>query len=886
MHTNGQSFGNLKTVWVQNLGDTVVLDSMWVIPGSVELISESMPFTYDEQKRALYIFPNEAVDSVQVRYRIIGIKDPLFMQTKSTSLINPYMGFDDKPLFYSPVLPSSNNELIDVVGLEKSGNIARGILVGTNRNLSVNSNLNLQLSGSLSPEIQVLASITDNNIPIQPEGNTQQLQDFDRIFIQLYNDDFKLIAGDYQLASPKSHFLTYFKKNLGLSFEGVQSLKNASTMNVHASMAMSKGRFARNVLIGQEGLQGPYRLTGAEGETFIIILSGTERVFMDGVLLKRGAEQDYTIDYNTAEVIFTPRVLITKDKRITVEFQYSERNYFRTMLGAGAEFTWKANRMYTHIYSEQDAKNQQQQQVLTDEEKQILEQVGNKLDEAVVHAIDSTGFDENRVMYALIDSLGYDSVFVVSTDVESAVYQLRFSDVGPGNGFYQQGPFEANGRTFVWVAPDTVDGSILLKGSFEPVRQLVAPGSHQMWVTGVDFKPRKGLQITGEAALTRLDPNTFSSIDNEANNSGALTTKVTQKIAMGSNSNLEITGGYEYLHRRFKPIERFRSVEFLRDWNLLSIGDSLLQHEIKSGIVWNHQQDANLGYSFSSLILQDYYTGQKHGFQANVKREKLQVDYRGSLLVSDLDLLSKTFYRHKTSLNYQLKPFTIGYVDEYESNKQRLPEGELDSLYKFYDWRGVIKSNPDKINTWELYGGKRFDYRAPNGEEVLESDATNLGASYAFLNHKTHRFQLGINYRNVVLADSSEINALPEESLTGRVEYGIRAAKGAVQWNIFYQFGSGLEQQREYFYQEVNQGLGVYEWIDLNEDGVRDLNEFFIATNPAFANYIRVFTPNNNFIRVIGTQFSQNLALNPSLIWNTKTGWKKMDIANLFSNAV
>jgi hypothetical protein len=171
------------------------------------------------------------------------------------------------------------------------------------------------------------------------------------------------------------------------------------------SGAVSKGKFARNTIQGIENNQGPYRLKGADNELFIIVLSGTEKVYIDGKLVERGQENEYVIDYNTSEITFTAKQIITKDKRITVEFQYSERNYNRSLYYVGEEYKSNKLDLGFHLFSEQDNKNKPLLQSLNDNQKAIMSSVGDSINQAVDYTIDTIDFNPSIILYEQVDTM-------------------------------------------------------------------------------------------------------------------------------------------------------------------------------------------------------------------------------------------------------------------------------------------------------------------------------------------------------------------------------------------------------------------------------------------------------------------------------------------------
>src|SRR5690554_2438161 len=188
---------------------------------------------------------------------------------------------------YSLDQSTNKNIFTPFDGLNTAGSISRGITIGNNQNAVVNSELDLQITGRLSDKVSIRASIQDANIPTQDGGYSQSLNEFDQIFIELFGDNWNIRAGDIDLTNSRSYFGRFAKKVQGVSLGGTIKNKDGSTISATAAGALVKGVFTRSEFVGQEGNQGPYKLVGPNGELYILVVSGSEKVYVNGLLLKR-----------------------------------------------------------------------------------------------------------------------------------------------------------------------------------------------------------------------------------------------------------------------------------------------------------------------------------------------------------------------------------------------------------------------------------------------------------------------------------------------------------------------------------------------------------------------------------------------------------------------
>ena len=413
----------------------VLTDSLLIVEGSIRidnLSTEEWSIIQKPNNGYQIVFSKKQPNKIQVCYRILptvlSSSQHMFEQN-----IEDSVGVVLPSVVPNNAIVSRREELFKMGGINKGGRISRGIAVGNTHDLTVNSALNLSLEGKLSDDLNIRANITDQNIPYQPEGNTQQLQDFDNVFVEVYNEKFSVAGGDLVLQDRNTHFLRYLKNVQG-------GMVKTNFENAHSFVGVSgaKGKFASVELQVEEGVSGPYQIPPPEGNGYVIVIANSEKVYIDGRLMTRGFNYDYIIDYNQAEISFTSNIMITKYSRVRIDFEYAVQDYARSITSLGHAQTMGKLTLSANYYKEEDNRNKPLFRELTDDQKQLLSEVGDSTTKAISPGDQLVPYDPNRILYFKTDTLDNDGnqieIYKIVAEPRSEVYEVKFSDLGTGKG--------------------------------------------------------------------------------------------------------------------------------------------------------------------------------------------------------------------------------------------------------------------------------------------------------------------------------------------------------------------------------------------------------------------------------------------------------------------
>ncbi|WP_420582135.1 hypothetical protein [Reichenbachiella sp.] len=833
-----------------------LLDSLVIDPSSITLNPE-VPFSYDDHSFLLTV--NTIKEPIEVCYRVLPLNRRKIYAHKSKNLYDSTASFNHRP--------TNNNyaykkeELFETPEIYKTGSLSRGVTFGNSQSLNVNSVFNFQMDGKLADNLNIRADITDQNVPFQPEGNTLQLREFDNITFEIYNDKLSLKAGDVVINNGNSNFMRHYKNVQGGQFDISYDINEKVSAKSSLTVAAAKGQFADVTVQAIEGLQGPYQLPGPEGQQFVVVLANSEQVYLDGKILTRGYNHDYIIDYNLGEVTFNPTIQITQFSRIRVTYEYSDQNYSRSIINARQEINTAKSNFHVEYYREKDNKNKPLAFLLSDDDKIHMSLSGDDQLPVPIEGGNEADYNPNLVLYERRDTLDLDgnnaSIYVYSRDSTQQLYRVSFSSVGSGNGSYKLLMNDVNGRVYEWISP----ASGVKQGDYEAVRFVPTPNSRELIVVGAETKLTKHLSAFGELAFSNQDLNLYSTIGNEDNKDMAYKVGVkATDVPLSSmpRSTLSAAMDFEHDGADFRPIDRYRAMEYDRDWSYSAPADTFRTADnIFNSSVLLHRDFQNLISGRFSLRQKEFaIDGFQHEFEAKKSLGSLKLS-GGHFYLKNDNSLEKSNWKRWYSEIFMDRFFVVpGYKIEQDENEIRLAAN--DSLYRtamnFTAHNFYLRSNDSLKVKYRLDYTIREDRNVQHGFLVPFTHSKTASANAAANINTSNRLDLTFTYRQVDYQEAFS-HLENENSILGRLNWQGGLLDGHIRTDLSYATSSSREILREFIYVEVAAGEGTHTWRDLNGDGVQDLSEFFEAINFDERIFIRVFVPTTEFVNAFNTVF-------------------------------
>jgi len=872
----GLSTSVLKTdTLLINKNNSYRIRSLNILPSTEKIRISSRLLTSSEYK----IDYSKGIISLTENSKY-SLSDTLFIsyQTIKLNLNKEYkrrsltVRYDDKNLDTIRIAKKEipfTSETIFGSNMQKSGAIVRGFTIGTNRDFTLNSGLRLQLSGKLSDEIDLVAALTDENTPIQPEGNTEKLDELDKVFIELRHKNAIGTFGDYELNIRDNEFSQITRKLQGLKGEFLFGETKGTV-----AIAASRGKFNTNQFNGSDGNQGPYRLSGINNERAIIIIGGSERIYIDGEQLKRGENNDYIIDYSNSEITFTPKRLITSASRISIDFEYTDQNYHRNFFVADFSTKLLNDKLKVGIgyFREGDDENNPIDFSFTDDDLNILKAAGDNRNNATRSGVslalpDSTG--KVQGVYTKVDtvisSLPFSYYKYLPGNI-SSVYNVTFTYVGEGNGDYLKeslGNYKFVGRN---------------NGSYLPVIFLPLPQLKQLGNLSLSANILEGIKLDIDLSGSSWDKNKFSTIDDNDNYGYArkiMIDVIPREVTIGKLylGKIGLSFKDRFIQSRFTSLDRIDEVEFNRYYNLPT---QLLQDQTLREAVLNYLPSNNISLNtkYGFLKQGDQFSSDRIFFGLKISEPKLyELDYDIDYVSSKNNTINSNWLRQNGKAFYSFGNFKTG-VDFLAEDKKETNSGK-DSLLITSLQYSELSPSIEMLGTSGFDGKISYSFREESfpllGKMQKQSDAVVQNYQLNYRGLKEFSTSLSVIFRNKKYTEDFRIQGYSNnETVLLLSQSRLNLWNGSIQGDIYYQAATEQSAKFEKVFLRVPKGTGNYIYLgDLNNDGIPEENEFQITSYEG--DFILVTIPTDKLFPVMDLKANARLQINFSRMFSDNT---------------
>lgn len=434
-----------------------------------------------------------------------------------------------------------------------SGSKSIAVSAGNVQDLNLDQTLNIQIQGQPIEGLTLTGTLSDKAKP-QVAGLSSSLEDIDMITLEASAKNFRSRLGDIVYRNDWGGISMLSKR-----LKGVDAEFNHKTINARATVSGLKGKFKTVSFYARDGVAGPYSLKNTTGGRTSII-SGTEKVYLDGRLLQEGATEDYIIDYALGEITFNPRIPLSSRSRIVVDYEYLDQSYRRNFYSGEVGYDFLGDNLRTSIgyLEEGDSRDNPVDFIFSGDDLNIMQNAGDDQQNAMREGGVLVGDGKGNYVRE-IDSLGNDYYKYVGDSLGD--YNVRFSRVDQGTGDYVylgRGIYSYRGHN---------------NGNYQPFEYLPLPSRNRALYGRADLIGGRMFDMHIKLAGSDIDQNLFSNI-NDSDNRGFLNESrmIFHPLdSLNSESLLKFAQTGVYISQEEKGFDipgRSRPVELDRKWAL------------------------------------------------------------------------------------------------------------------------------------------------------------------------------------------------------------------------------------------------------------------------------------------------------------------------------
>jgi len=696
------------------------------------------------------LITNESIDRIDYSRGVIFLND-ILMPDYHVTISYEYLSYKLPDYVFIRKLESENQSdpvLVNiddplkpkqskrVVGssFKLSGSKSISVSAGNTQDLDLNQRLNLRISGEPIKGLMVVGSLSDKAQP-QAGGLSSALEDIESISLTATARNFEVELGDINYKNQWGGIASFSKK-----LKGVDADFNAGNFNAQATVSSLKGRYNSVTFFAIDGVSGPYSLKSQTGNRTSIV-GGTEKVYLDGRLLKQGASEDYLIDYALGEITFNPRISLNSRTRIVVDYEYLDQSYRRNFYSAEMDYNLFSEKLNISAgYMElSDSRNNPVDFVFSSEDQDILSSSGDNQSNSVRDGGVFVG--EGNGNYSLeIDELGNSYYNFVGDSLGE--YNVRFSRVDRNEGDYSY----LGGGRYLYKGKNL--------GNYLPFEYLSLPTVSRAVYMGSNLKFGNHVDLQLKLSGSDNDQNSFSDIDDSDNNGFMGEAKMLFDPIDSATNNKTIRKARTRLYlktqeRNFYLPGRSEIPELNRKWALGtdSISDRTDQYELGQDL--NLFEIFNLNAELGHLEDGNKISSDRNSININIKPQQLinlNFNRADRIAKFDSDTVGGRIYQnHATaSLKSNDLNLTTGWEDEKDSRVisfDSSPSIKFDRYFSEIKYSGarislssrnqsrLVETWLDEYRDWEISSG--LNRALFNGSLNIEAEVTRRKIEYA-----------------------------------------------------------------------------------------------------------------------------------------------------------